>query len=149
MVRLFVGNQWNRPLKDFEENPATYTRKELLYFGYKYYAYPHWSAETDEQETWFRQQPFMLKPAKPELSSCVLSVGGDLMPYKVLMDCDSSALWNEARSFFDADLVFANLETPMDTSKPASWVPEVMLNNMYFKGNEALWPFFHNSGKGP
>ena len=148
MVRLFVGNQWNRPLKDFEENPATYTRKELLYFGYKYYAYPHWSAETDEQETRFRQQPFMLKPAKPELSSCVLSVGGDLMPYKVLMDADSSALWNEAQSFFDADLVFANLETPMDALKPPSWVPEVMLNNMYFNGNEALWQLFTNEEKG-
>lgn len=148
VVRLFVGKQWNRPLKDFEENPATYTRKELLYFGYKYYAYPHWSAETEAWEAFFRKQPLMLKPTVPSSEQCVLSIGGDLMPYKVLMDADSSALWNQAQSFFDADLVFANLETPMDTSKPASWVPEVMLNNMYFNGNEALWQLFTNQGKG-
>jgi len=143
-----MGKKWKRPLQDFEENPATYTRKELLYFGYKYYAYPHWFAETKEQEAWFRKQPFMLKPEAADLSECSLSIGGDLMPYKVLMDADSSNFWGEAETYFDADLVFANLETPIDVSKPASWVPEVMLNNMYFNGNEALWQLFTNHGRG-
>jgi len=146
IVHVFLGRAWKRPLKNFEENPATYTRKELLYFGYKYYAYPHTEAETPEQAQHFKTQPYQwVSHHQPEST---LSIGGDLMPYKVLMDADSSRLWEEAGSFFDADLVFANLETPMDLSRPPSWVPEVMLSNMYFNGNEALWQVFTNQNKG-
>jgi poly-gamma-glutamate synthesis protein (capsule biosynthesis protein) len=144
LLHLFVHRAWKRPLRNFEENPATYTSKALLYFGYKYYAYPHWAGETPEQEAHFRNQPARLEGA----TQCTMSVGGDLMPYKVLMDVDTNCLWEEAAAFFDADVVFANLETPMDLNKPAAWVPELMLNNMYFNGNEQLWQVFTNGGKG-
>lgn len=148
LVHLVMGRAWKKPLRNFEENPATYSRKELVYFGYKYYAYPHLQGETPDLEAHFRTQPFRLKAQTIAEPRCYMNVGGDLMPYKVLMEADTSFLWEEAKGFFDADVVFANLETPIDASKPASWVPEVMLNNMYFNGNEALWQLFTHAGKG-
>jgi poly-gamma-glutamate synthesis protein (capsule biosynthesis protein) len=149
MVRLFKGKNWERPIPAFEENPAGFSRRDIVYFGYKYYAFPHWKAENDATEVHFRTQPAQINPPADADNTVTISLGGDLMPYKVLRDTDTQALWDDFREFyFGADLVFANLETPLKFSKPAAWVPEVMLNDMYFNGDRRLWDIFTDSGRG-
>jgi len=149
LVRIFKGKAWERPLPGFEEDPPGFSARDILYFGYKYYGFPHWKAENDTTEAWLRNQPARIVPDVAAEKTVVLSLGGDLMPYTVLRDADTSQLWDEFREFyFGADLVFANLETPMNRAKPASWVPEVMLNDMYFNGDRELWEIFTDRGRG-
>lgn len=77
-----------------------------------------------------------------------LSAGGDLMPYKSINSVTCGQLWEDAGNwFFDADIVTANLETPIDRNKPVSPVPEVMLNDMYFNGDAAMFDIFSGNGK--
>jgi poly-gamma-glutamate synthesis protein (capsule biosynthesis protein) len=149
VVRLFKGKNWERPIPAFEEDPAGFSRRDIVYFGYKYYAFPHWKAENDATEAHFRTQPAQINPPADADHTVTISLGGDLMPYKVLRDADTEGLWDDFREFyFGADIVFANLETPMQFAKSASWVPEVMLNDMYFNGDRQLWDIFTDSGRG-
>jgi poly-gamma-glutamate synthesis protein (capsule biosynthesis protein) len=149
LVRIFKGKAWERPLPAFEEDPQGFSTRDILYFGYKYYAFPHWKAENDGTEETLLSQPAWFRSEAHPDETVVLSLGGDLMPYKVLRDADTSRLWDEFREFyFGADIVFANLETPLNLAKPASWVPEVMLNDMYFNGDRELWDIFTDRGRG-
>jgi poly-gamma-glutamate synthesis protein (capsule biosynthesis protein) len=59
----------------------------------------------------------------------------------------TKVLWDKVGSdFFGSDLVFANLETPIDMAKKSSFVPEVMLNDMHFNTDEATFSIFSGSG---
>lgn len=145
MVRPFVRLQ--RPLPDFEENPAYYSAKDLLYFAYKYYLHPPEKAETDTLSGYFQNMAFPFPQAPEGAKSLTLSSGGDLMPYHWMNPANARHLWDEIGSwFFDADIVFANLETPLDITQAPSSVPEVMLNHMHFNGDAALFNLFNGSG---
>jgi len=70
------------------------------------------------------------------------------MPYFCITSTQCQKLWQESGDFFfDADLVVGNLETPLNPNKPASYVPEVMLSNMYFNANEDMFGVFSGFGK--
>ncbi|MDP2174411.1 MAG: CapA family protein [Bacteroidota bacterium] len=144
LLGLFKRKAWSKPLI-FEENPRTMTFKELIYFTYKYYYAP--SIEPSNHEV---RQHFNLKTSKPtdfktELS---ISIGGDLMPYELITKDLTKNLWDEiGEDFFSSDIVFANLETPLDIQQPASFVPEVMLNNMLFNANEEMFEIFNGNQK--
>ncbi len=57
-------------------------------------------------------------------------------------------LWDEVGpDFFGSDIVFANLETPLDPQKNKSFVPEVMLSNMLFNTDEATFDIFSGQGR--
>jgi len=140
---------WKRPAKDFEENPAFFKAKDVLYLGYKYYIkppylFPEWVVKH------FKEQNFdFTLPNNFEVESEItLSVGGDLMPYKWIQKPYTEHLWDEVGDFFfGSDIVFANLETPIIPNKPASLVPEVMLSDMHFNANEEMFEIFSGNGK--
>jgi hypothetical protein len=139
-----VGKRWSRSKKQFGENPATMSKLDVLYFGYKYYFNPPQKASSLEIEEHFRQsKPSFPKNIDSELS---LSLGGDLMPYELINPQTCKHLWDELGDwFFDADIVTANLETPIDRSRNPSLVPEVMLNDMNFNSSEEQFEVFRGS----
>lgn len=144
--RLLGGTDWYFPLHGHHEDPRKMNWTHRLYFGHKYY----YRAITDAEPNTAISDHFRSQVAYPPLphdfqpeTSCTLSSGGDLMPYAWVTPTTCENLWNEAGSwFFNADAVVANLETPIATQYPASYVPEVMLSNMYFNGDEQLWNVF-------
>lgn len=149
--RLLGGVDWHFPLDGHHEDPRKMNWTHRLFFGHKYYYRAITAAEPDANiEHLFRSQrayPELPQDFQP-ISSCTVSAGGDLMPYSWITPQTCQNLWDEAGEwFFDADVVAANLETPIATTKPASYVPEVMLNNMYFNGDEALWQVFTANGR--
>jgi hypothetical protein len=149
LLHVFMHKTWKHPKPGFHEDPLHYSGSDVLYFGYKYYGYPHTEAESPALADHFRNQAEGFVSSLPTTDSAVLSIGGDLMPYQVLNSAHTDALWEEAgKRYFGADLVFANLETPMYLQKPAAWVPEVMLSNMYFNGDMGLWNIFTDRGRG-
>lgn len=146
LLRPFYGSKWKRPIAGFEENPLHYKGKDLLYFAYKYYFKPPELAETDKLVRKLHSQKFEFPVPSSKLTT--ISVGGDLMPYEVLNRTSCAHLWDHIGDwYFGSDIVFANLETPIALSKKPGLVPEVMLSNMYFNGNEELFEVFNGLGK--
>lgn len=146
-VHLLKNKEWSSARVQFGENPVTMNWKDILYFGYKYYYAPPQRASSPEIEEYFKKQdiPYLAKPIKSDLT---ISLGGDLMPYECINRRQCANLWDEVGEwFFDADVVTANLETPIVVSKPASLVPEVMLNDMNFNGSKEQFDVFSGMGK--
>lgn len=145
-VPLYVikGRKWKFP-REFEENPRTMNFKDLIYFTYKYYFIssvnlPHGLAFEYNNPASFESE---LKGEK-----ATISIGGDLMPYEMIVPENTSELWSEiGDDFFGSDIVFANLETPLDVSKAPSFVPEVMLNHMLFNTNLKTFEVFSGNGR--
>ncbi len=149
--QLFGRNNWQLLVPDHHEDPLTMTFKEKLYLGYKYY---YKAVVTPEQHSgldeYFKNQT--LQPAVPEgfiaEKKITINAGGDLIPYTCITPAICKNLWDEVGDFFfDADIVFSNLEAPADFSKPVSAAPEVMLHDMYFNADESTFDIFNGNKK--
>lgn len=149
-VHLIKRTKWSRAKVHFGENPATMNWKDVLYFGYKYYYKSPQKASARRVEEYFEDQeiPYVLAPPNGGESQLSISLGGDLMPYECINTKQCTHLWDAMGEwFFDADIVTANLETPIVEDKPASLVPEVMLNDMDFNGSKEQFDVFSGLGK--
>jgi hypothetical protein len=151
-VRRFLGmEQWRTPMPGHHEDPLRMSFRESLYLGYKYYYRQMLSPEpASGLEAYFAGQT--LRPAIPPgfvpHRQATLSAGGDLMTYGCIRKDTCRHLWDEMGDFFfGSDIVVANLETPIDISKPPSATPEVMLDDMYFNGDEPLLDIFNGNGR--
>jgi hypothetical protein len=140
------GKAWAQPPLFFHDDPRRYTTSDVLYFAYKYY----FSApETDDsagavRQTLLENPPKIEKPLDfIEKSRLTITAAGDLMPYEWIQKPFCQHLWDDiAPHFFDADIRFANLETPVDTRQAPTLVPEVMLNDMHFNASEEIFDIF-------
>lgn len=149
IVDWIWGRKWRLPRADFEENPREVGWLGAIYLGYKYYFKPHRKGEGDI-ENYFRNQNLVFgQLPKQEIAQTIsVSVGGDLMPYEWIKPSATEHLWDDiGADFFDADLVVANLETPIYRAKAANYVPELMLSDMYFNGSEEMFDIFSGNGK--
>lgn len=146
IVSIFKGKKWRMP-REFEENPKTMTWKDLIYFSYKYY-YKSSTEYPKEILDYFKKNTLIDELNNSVKSNLSISIGGDLMPYQLINKNSCSDLWNNiGLDFFGSDIVFANLETPIDITQSTGFVPEVMLSNMYFNGDEALFDIFSGNGQ--
>ncbi len=143
-IHLWKGKTWQSPPPYFHEDPRLFTKSDLLFFAYKYYFRP--TLESDEKEAvedFFEANPPVFTIKENITSEVTLTAVGDLMPYEWIQKRFCPHLWDDiADDFFSSDLTFANLETPLDTSKPASLVPEVMLSDMNFNADEEMFELF-------
>lgn len=149
--RATGGRDWQSAWHGHHEDPLTMAPLERVYLGYKYYYRAILdSGENGEISAHFRQKndEITLPPGFKPDTEITLGAGGDLMPYAAINRRVCAGLWDEAGPFFfNADIVTANLETPVDSSRPASLVPEVMLNDMYFNGSEEMFDVFSGLGR--
>jgi hypothetical protein len=148
--KILGGKDWIHPLKGHHEDPRKMNFRQQLYFGYKYYYRGIFKGDQGaELEQYFQSQgaKFENKDTSNSSQKLTLSAGGDLMPYLCINSEQCKNLWKESGDFFfDADIVVANLETPLNPKKPASLVPEVMLSNMYFNANLDMFDVFSGLG---
>lgn len=150
-LEIFNRKKWIHPIPGFHEDPLEMSKADVLFLGYKYY---HKKLENPEPGSGtvehFRSQDIRFgQTDKDQLQSEIsISFGGDLMPYKLINKESAKYIWDETGDwFFNSDIVFANLETPVDLSRPASLVPEVMLNDMHFNCSEEMFKIFNAEGK--
>ena len=144
LVHFFKRKSWDKAI-EFEENPRTMRLMDLLYFSYKYYFKPPQIPSHPTVLAHF-QKPTTLHPDFH--SQLSISLGGDLMPYEMIKPEYTTYLWdNVGADFFGSDIVFANLETPIDTKQKQSFVPEVMLSNMLFNTDEQTFSIFNGNGQ--
>ncbi len=118
--------------------------RDIIYFAYKYYFKSPLLPSDDSIITHFKNGE--LAPELKEVIATV-SIGGDLMPYAMIKPGLTDELWDKVGTdFFGSDIVFANLETPLDTSVKSSFVPEVMLYDMHFNSDETTMGVFSGNG---
>lgn len=151
-IRKALGfPQWQTPIPSHHEDPRKSNWVEQLYLGYKYYYKGLVKAEAGTGlEAYFANQSLFINVPDTFIpgETISLSAGGDLIPYDCIKKEKCIHLWNEAGDyFFNNDLVFANLETVADMSKPYSAAPEVMLHDMYFNINEESFSIFSGNGQ--
>lgn len=143
--------EWEYPLPGYEENPATWSNEQKIYTAYKFYSKPHLKADKNSGlEDYFKNQKlkFSIPDNFQEESSITIHAGGDLMTYELIEPDHTRFLWDEIGDwFFNADIVYANLETPIDVSKPANPVPELLLENMMFNASEENFRIFNGNEK--
>lgn len=145
MVYLFKGKQWQRPPANFHEDPAHYKIKDIIFFAYKYYFKPLEQFESNDIKG--NLNFTFLKPnIEASDNRVTITAGGDLMPYEWVNSDYCKALWDDiGDDFFSGDIVIANLETPINRIKPAAVVPELMLNDMEFNGDAAMFDVFNGN----
>lgn len=151
-IRVFFGGtDWQTVWSTHHEDPLYMRAKELLYFAHKYYfRIIQKSGEAYQAETYFHSltPEFNSSAGLSHTQQITISAAGDLMPYYCINKQTCESLWDECGDFFfDADIVTANLETPLDIKKPVSFVPEVMLSNMYFNANNEMFEVFSGNGR--
>lgn len=145
LVYIFRLRSLKYPKPNFEENPRYFNAIDVAYFSFKYY---HTQITCGDKysntEQYFAKQEFETTCGPSQLR---ISLGGDLMPYANINKDTCPDLWEEVGEFFfSSDIVFANLETPIDLAKPPGAVPEVMLKGMLFNGTEELFKIFNGNG---
>lgn len=149
--RFFGGKDWDRVWPEHHEDPLYMKGMEQLYFGHKYYYRALTKAEEGSGlEKHFRENAGKLNIPDDFIAEqqITLSAGGDLMPYFCINKDTCENLWDECGDFFfGADIITANLETPIVRTKKVSLVPEVMLNHMFFNGNDEMYDVFSGFGK--
>lgn len=149
--RVLGGNCWEHPLKDHHEDPRKMTRSQQVFLGYKYFYRAIIKGDKGSGiEQHFQMQAVRFNPPKSKSNTkkITLSAGGDLMPYYCITPNQCQQIWDDSGDFFfNADLVVGNLETPINPNKTASFVPEVMLSNMYFNASQEMFDVFSGLGK--
>ena len=138
---------WQMPPLNFHEDPRHFTLKEILFFAYKYYLKPPIVDDTEGKVVdFFKNHPpqyFDEKKLLQANNTITITAGGDLMPYEWIQKKYCPHLWDDiVEDFFSSDIIFANLETPIDTTQSASFVPEIMLNDMNFNANKEMFDVF-------
>jgi Bacterial capsule synthesis protein PGA_cap len=140
------GENWQTPPPNFHEDPRYFTLKDILFFAYKYYfKSPVKDDAAGKVIDFIEKHPILctldiIHPTSDIVQELTLTAAGDLMPYEWIQKKYCPHLWDDIEAdFFSSDITFANLETPLDTSKPLSLVPEIMLNDMNFNGNEEIF----------
>ena len=147
-VHLLRGKVYERPPQYFHEDARRFKVGDMPFFAYKYYFKPPLKSDNAaEVEHFFQQNPPTFTVDKTKvISEVTLTAAGDLMCYEWIQKRFCPHLWDDIQAdFFSSDLTFANLETPIDVSKPVSYVPEVMLTDMNFNANEEMFDIFQGA----
>ena len=144
----------SRPL---EGNAAFMDRDERYWWGYKFYCSPIEEAEPGSGlEEHFRGQDLGFRRAKgaaadgaAESGAMTIAAGGDILVSPQLRPETTGHLWDDVRGFyFDADLVYANLETPVAPSSPPGFLPRSILEPPALNSTPAMFDRIVEGGKG-
>ena len=153
IMKFFYGKKRAVPPLFFHDDPLRFTFSDVIYFAYKYYLQPPVLDDTGGATIeFFRAHPPDFSDTRIiysdllEKKTVTVTTAGDIMPYEWIQKKYCTHLWDDiADDFFSSDIVFANLETPIDLSKPPSLVPEIMLNDMLFNADEEMFSVVHQS----
>lgn len=125
---------------------------EFDWWKYKFYIKQIEKAEKNKHiEEYFKQQNFEIKLNKnfKAKSQAVFTAGGDLLSGNTINPNTTKSLWDDIKDFyFNADIVYANLETPIAFSKPAGNAPKSVTEAPKLNGTKEMFEVFVQNGKG-
>lgn len=150
-INAFLHGEKFRYSQESEGNAAYMKFSEKLWWGYKYFFKQIERAEKGKHiEEYFdsRGLSFGLPDGFTEESSMCLTAGGDILASHQIRPDNTQHLFDDVNDFlFDADIVYANLETPVVPSKAASFVPKNILSAPPLNNSPEMFDIFYNNAK--
>ena len=150
IVGFFKGRKYRYP-QIFEDNFTYMNLEEKIWYGYKYLVRQievgeygkHTEEYFAEQNLDFSAEGFV------ETAAVTLCAAGDLLTTGLLTPENTKHLWGDVEAFYaEADLRFANLETPLVPGRPAGFLGSIFttanLNN-----TPEMFAHIVNGGNGP
>ncbi|MDR3552031.1 MAG: CapA family protein [Clostridia bacterium] len=132
---FFRGKKF-RHSQVYEDNVTYMGFDEILWYGYKYLVRQIEDAEPGKGiEGYFAAQDFRFDTdGFVESDSMLLSAGGDLLTTEKITPSNTAHIWDDVGDFFfDADIICANLETPLVPGRPRGYLGNIFkaanLNN--------------------
>jgi poly-gamma-glutamate synthesis protein (capsule biosynthesis protein) len=135
-----------------EGNAAHFEKGEAIWWAYKYFC-----RQIEEPERGrgigghFARQTLDFSPPpgfSPEAAACI-AAGGDILPTDYIHPGSAVRLWEDVEDFyFSADLCYANLESPVDSSRPLSGVGENILAPPLLNNSPETFELYRRGGKG-
>jgi len=151
LIGIIKGDKYKYS-QEYEDNYKYMTKDEAVWWGYKSTIRQIENAEKGKGiEEYFAKQELSFTPDDSFVveSKLTISAGGDLLSYKVITPENAKHLWEDVMDhYFDADIVYANLETPVVPGKPFSGVPPMCLTAPKMNVSPAIFDLFTDGGKG-
>lgn len=125
---------------------------EFSWWKYKYYVKQIENAEQGKHiEEYFNNQDleFKVDDDFKASSEFILTAGGDLLTGDQISPSTTEHLWDDVENFyFNADTVYANLETPIALSKPVGNAPRSVTDAPKLNGTKEMFERYVHNGKG-
>jgi poly-gamma-glutamate synthesis protein (capsule biosynthesis protein) len=158
MVKIACGlyslkhrKEWSgaRPL---EGNAGHMGADEKYWWGYKYYFGPIEDEEPGSGlERFFHDQDLDLDPRDGfvEETGMTFCAGGDILAHPGLNPGTTRNIWDDVRDFyFSGDIAYANLETPVASSLPPSYIPKSILVASAMNNTPGMFDRLVDGGRG-
>lgn len=138
--------------QNYEGNFKYMNWEEKLWWGYKALIRQVEKAEPGKKiEPYFAAQNLNFEPKAGfnPVSRLTLTAGGDLSTSEVIYPESTGQLWDDVADFyFSGDIVCANLESPLDPSKPVVGLPSVCLTAPDLNTSPEMFQRFIRGGRG-
>ena len=135
-----------------EGNFSCLEEGEFDWWKYKFYIKQIEKAEEGKHiEEYFYNQnlKFDLSKNFHIKNEAVFTAGGDLLSGKQITPETTKKLWDDIKEFyFNSDIVYANLETPIALSKPIGNAPKSVSEAPKLNGTQEMFDVFVQNGKG-
>lgn len=136
----------------YEGDAANMDFKEVMYWCFKFFVKYIEKAERGKGiESFFENQDFSFAYSDGfvEKTSFTIATGGDILPTEYLSLDNSSRLWDDVKEFYyDADLVMANLESPIADAAPVSYAPKGVAGAPPLNNTPDIFERLVDGGKG-
>jgi poly-gamma-glutamate capsule biosynthesis protein CapA/YwtB (metallophosphatase superfamily) len=141
-----------RHSQPFEGDAANMDFKEVMYWCFKFFVKYIEQAERGKGiESFFENQDlsFASTDGFVEKASFTIGAGGDILPTEHLSLDNSSQLWDDVKAFYyDADLVMANLESPITDAAPISYASKGLAEAPFLNNGQDIFERLVDGGKG-
>ena len=138
--------------QEYEDNFKYMDKDEQYWWLYKSIVRQVENAEKGKCiEEFFTNQKLNFLPNEDFKPECALTMtaGGDLLAYDAITPENSKQMWEDVKDFyFNADIIYANLETPLVSDRPLSGVPKMCLTAPKLNTTPKMFEVFTCGGKG-
>lgn len=138
--------------QEYEDNFKYMDWKEKLWWGYKFFIrQPELGEKGKNIEDYFANQElnYTVPDGFIKKSSVVLTAAGDLNASPHIRTDNTENMWEDVKDFyFSADIVAANLETPLNPKCPAGGVPTELTSAPALNTSPEMFERFSMNGKG-
>lgn len=151
IVAFFKGDKYKYS-QEYEDNFRYMSIEEKLWWGYKALIKQIERGEKGKNiEEYFLKQNLDFSPEvnfKIE-KTLTITAGGDLSASDEIYPENTRHLWDDIEDFlFSGDIVCANLEAPIDSSKPPTGVPMMCLTAPGLNTTKEMFEVFTKGGRG-
>jgi poly-gamma-glutamate synthesis protein (capsule biosynthesis protein) len=147
---LFHKKQFaaSRPV---EGNSLDFQRAEALWWAYKFFCRPIEEPEPGKGIEEHLRRPLDFSPPEGFVPETALSLaaGGDLLPSQHIRPDSTLHLWDDVEEFFfSADMVYANLESPVSASHVLSFPTDNIITPPAMNNTREAFDLYRRGGQG-